>query len=44
MTRILAFSDVHMSRGRMNDIVDAAVDADLVIGAGDFCNAQKGLD
>lgn len=44
MTRILAFSDVHMSRGRMQDIVKAATDADLVIGAGDFCNLRDGLD
>ena len=44
MTRILAFSDVHMSRGRMADIVEAAPQADLVIGAGDFCNARQGLD
>ncbi len=44
MTRILAFSDVHMSRGRMLDIVEAAADADLVIGAGDFCNVREGLD
>ncbi|MEM7059680.1 MAG: metallophosphoesterase [Pseudomonadota bacterium] len=43
MTRILAFSDVHMSHGRMRKIVNAAPDADVVIGAGDFCNARLGL-
>jgi len=44
VTRFLAFSDVHMSRGRMADIVEAAPEADLIIGAGDFCNARQGLD
>lgn len=41
--RVLAFSDLHLSRGRAADIVTASADADLVIGAGDFCNARKGL-
>lgn len=44
MTRILAFSDLHLARARARDIVEAARDADLVIGAGDFCNARQGLD
>ena len=44
MSRILAFSDTHMSRGAMKTIVAAATDADLVIGAGDFCNMRHGLD
>lgn len=44
MPKILAFSDVHMSRGRIDDIVEAAPEADLIIGAGDFCNARQGLD
>ncbi|MEM1159900.1 MAG: metallophosphoesterase family protein [Pseudomonadota bacterium] len=44
MTRILAFSDVHLGRGRIRAIVEAAKDADLVIGAGDFCNMRHGLD
>ena len=43
MTRILAFSDVHLARNRIAEIVSAAQDADLVIGAGDFCNARNGL-
>ena len=43
MTRILAFSDMHGSRRCAQEIVDAALAADLVIGAGDFCNARKGL-
>lgn len=44
MTRILAFSDMHLSRRCAADIRAAAADADLVIGAGDFCNHRDGLD
>jgi len=44
MTRILAFSDLHLARARARDIVEAARDADLVIGAGDFCRMRQGLD
>jgi Icc-related predicted phosphoesterase len=40
---ILAFSDLHMARNRATDLVAAAATADLVIGAGDFCNHRKGL-
>ena len=42
--RILAFSDLHLARGRAADIVAASAGADLVIGAGDFCTMRKGLD
>jgi len=42
--KILAFSDLHHSRSRAREIVMASRDADLVIGAGDFCNARRGLD
>ena len=41
--RILAFSDLHLSASRAADLVAAARGADLVIGAGDFCNARRGL-
>lgn len=44
MTRVLAFSDLHMSRDHAAAIVAAADRADLVIGAGDFCNLRQGLD
>jgi len=44
MTRILAFSDLHLARGHAARLVEAAAEADLVIGAGDFCNARQGLD
>lgn len=42
--RVLAFSDLHAARARAADLVAAAADADLVIGAGDFCNMRQGLD
>jgi Icc-related predicted phosphoesterase len=41
--KILAFSDLHMARARAADIVAASGEADLVIGAGDFCNMRQGL-
>ncbi len=41
--RILAFSDLHRSRGRAADLVAASAEADLVIGAGDFCNQRQDL-
>ena len=44
MTRILAFSDMHLSRRCAREVVAAAADADLVVGAGDFCTQRKGLD
>lgn len=42
--RILAFSDLHLSRRRAADLVAVSGAADLVIGAGDFCNARQGID
>ena len=42
--KILAFSDLHHSRSRAAEIVDASTSADLVIGAGDFCNVRRDLD
>ncbi len=42
--KILAFSDLHLARARAADIVAASAQADLVIGAGDFCNMRQGLD
>ena len=41
--KILAFSDLHLARARARDIVAASAEADLVIGAGDFCTMRKGL-
>ncbi len=42
--KILAFSDLHMARNRAAELVEASAKADLVIGAGDFCNHRQGLD
>lgn len=44
MTRILAFSDMHLSRACAAAVVEASAEADLVIGAGDFCVKRQGLD
>ena len=41
--RILAFSDLHHSHARAADLVAASEGADLVIGAGDFCNMRQDL-
>ena len=43
MTRILAFSDLHGSVAAAARLVAAAETADLVVGAGDFCNLRQGL-
>ena len=42
--KILAFSDLHLARARATDLVNASSEADLVIGAGDFCVLRDGLD
>lgn len=42
--KVLAFSDLHMARNRAADLVTASAGADLVIGAGDYCNMRQGLD
>lgn len=41
--KILAFSDLHLARSRAADLVAASAEADLVIGAGDFCTMRQGL-
>jgi Icc-related predicted phosphoesterase len=43
MTRVLAFSDLHGDARLTARIVAAAGAADLVLGAGDFCNMRRGL-
>lgn len=42
--KIMAFSDLHLSESHAIALVAASAQADLVIGAGDFCNARQGLD
>lgn len=41
--QLLAFSDLHHARLRAEALVDASASADLVIGAGDFCNHRQNL-
>ena len=43
MTRLLVFSDLHCDMAAAAALVDAAKDADLVIGAGDFAQMHDGL-
>jgi Icc-related predicted phosphoesterase len=43
MTRVLAFSDLHLRADLAARLVEAGAAADLVIGAGDFCNLRHGL-
>jgi Icc-related predicted phosphoesterase len=42
--KILTFSDLHGSAKHAAALVAASGEADLVIGAGDFCNMRQGLD
>lgn len=42
--KILAFSDLHRARARAEALVAASREADLVIGAGDFCIMRQDLD
>ena len=42
--KIMAFSDLHGDAARAATLVSASGAADLVIGAGDFCNMRRGLD
>ncbi len=41
--KILAFSDLHRDRRATRRIVEASVDADILVGAGDFANCGVGL-
>ncbi|ASM73277.1 MULTISPECIES: metallophosphoesterase family protein [Roseobacteraceae] len=42
--KILAFSDLHHARARAADLVTASADADLVVGAGDYCNMRQDIE
>ncbi|MGL4287469.1 MAG: metallophosphoesterase family protein [Phreatobacter sp.] len=42
--RILAFSDLHRNKDAARAVVDAAQQADVVVGAGDFATRGIGLD
>ncbi len=41
--KVMGFSDLHHSRSRAEALVAASAGADLVIGAGDFCNMRQSL-
>ena len=41
--RLLAFSDLHCDLDQAAQLVEAAADADVVVGAGDFASIHEGL-
>jgi len=41
--KLLAFSDLHRDLGQAAELVAMSVEADVVIGAGDFASVHKGL-
>lgn len=43
MKRILCFSDLHRDTGAARGLVSKALEADLIIGAGDFANRHQGV-
>ena len=43
MSRLLLFSDVHADLDACRLLVDRAADADVVVGAGDFCRMRRNL-
>jgi Icc-related predicted phosphoesterase len=43
MTKLLLFSDLHNDLASARRLVRMAARADVVVGAGDFCNMHKGL-
>lgn len=44
MPRLLLFSDVHSDLDACRRLVDRAPEADVVVGAGDFCVARRNLE
>jgi len=44
MPQLLLFSDVHTDRDASRRLVDRSDAADIVVGAGDFCDMRRGLD
>lgn len=44
MPRLLLFSDVHSDHEACRRLVDRAPTVDIVVGAGDFCVARRGLE
>jgi Icc-related predicted phosphoesterase len=44
MPQLLLFSDVHADLDACRSLVDRAPDADVVVGAGDFCRMRRNLE
>ena len=44
MARLLCFSDVHSNHRAARALVQRAPKAEIVVGAGDFCDMRRGLD
>ncbi|MEQ9694174.1 metallophosphoesterase family protein [Shimia sp. SDUM112013] len=42
--KLLAFSDLHLNAAAAGRLVRESRNVDLVLAAGDFCNARRGLD
>ncbi len=42
--RLLAFSDLHVDVGQARRLVEASLDADVVVGVGDFASVHTGLE
>ena len=42
--KALVFNDIHTDMGGAHRLVEMSRDADVVIGAGDFCSVHKGLE
>ncbi|MGD2269225.1 MAG: metallophosphoesterase family protein [Desulfobacterales bacterium] len=42
--KLLVFSDIHSDTGAASNLVQRSADVDVVVGAGDFCTARRGLD
>ena len=42
--KLLLFSDLHLNSVAANHIASLSIQADAVVGAGDFCTCRKGLD
>lgn len=41
--KLLLFSDIHSDRRAASDLVERSEDVDVVVGAGDYCIARRGL-
>jgi len=44
MATLLLFSDIHRDQDACTSLVQRADDADVLVGAGDFCTMRRGLD